>query len=178
VWFCDSLQIKKALRGLKVEVTHRGSMRRKYRITDITKQAIEELQYASSLWSDDVFCCWFVVLLGTATGLWTSKSLCNNIPFAFVCRFPVDDKGTMKSVVDYFKETYKFSIRYPKLPCLQVGSQQRPNYLPMEVCIIAEGQRYSKRLNERQITSLLQVTCQRPQDRENSILQVCVQYPK
>jgi hypothetical protein len=48
----------------------------------------------------------------------------------------------------------------------------------MEVCIIAEGQRYSKRLNERQITSLLQVTCQRPQDRENSILQVCVQYPK
>jgi eukaryotic translation initiation factor 2C len=132
VSFCDSLQIKKALRGLKVEVTHRGSMRRKYRITDITKQAIEELQ------------------------------------------FSVDDKGTMKSVVDYFKETYKFSIRYPKLPCLQVGSQQRPNYLPMEVCNIAEGQRYSKRLNERQITSLLQVTCQRPQDRENSILQVCV----
>jgi eukaryotic translation initiation factor 2C len=57
VSFCDLLQIKKALRGLKVEVTHRGSMRRKYRITDITKQAIEELQYASSLWSDDVFCC-------------------------------------------------------------------------------------------------------------------------
>jgi eukaryotic translation initiation factor 2C len=125
----DRNKIKKALRGLKVEVTHRGSMRRKYRITDITKQAIEELQ------------------------------------------FSVDDKGTMKSVVDYFKETYKFSIRYPKLPCLQVGSQQRPNYLPMEVCNIAEGQRYSKRLNERQITSLLQVTCQRPQDRENSILQ-------
>jgi eukaryotic translation initiation factor 2C len=53
----DRNKIKKALRGLKVEVTHRGSMRRKYRITDITKQAIEELQYASSLWSDDVFCC-------------------------------------------------------------------------------------------------------------------------
>jgi eukaryotic translation initiation factor 2C len=90
-----------------------------------------------------------------------------------MCRFPVDEKGTLKSVTDYFRETYKFSIRYPKLPCLQVGNQQRPNYLPMEVCKIAEGQRYSKRLNDRQITALLKVTCQRPRDRENDILQVC-----
>lgn len=35
-----------------------------------------------------------------------------------------------------------------------------------------EGQRYSKRLNERQITALLKVTCQRPQERELDILQV------
>jgi eukaryotic translation initiation factor 2C len=37
-----------------------------------------------------------------------------------------------------------------------------------------EGQRYTKRLNERQITALLKVTCQRPRDRENDILQVFV----
>ncbi|KAI3913803.1 hypothetical protein MKW92_018083 [Papaver armeniacum] len=35
----------------------------------------------------------------------------------------------------------------------------------MEVCKIVEGQRYSKRLNERQITALLKVTCQRPQEK-------------
>jgi len=35
-----------------------------------------------------------------------------------------------------------------------------------------EGQRYSKRLNERQITALLKVTCQRPLDRERDIMQV------
>lgn len=34
------------------------------------------------------------------------------------------------------------------------------------------GQRYTKRLNEKQITALLKVTCQRPKDKENDILQV------
>lgn len=101
----------------------------------------------------------------------------------------------MKSVVDYFHETYGFIIKHTQLPCLQVGNQQRSNYLPMEVnkcysfrhykldkhvnrksllqvCKIVEGQRYSRRLNERQITALLKVTCQRPHERERDIIQV------
>ncbi|XP_062226457.1 protein argonaute 1B isoform X2 [Phragmites australis] len=125
----DRVKIKKALRGVKVEVTHRGNMRRKYRISGLTSQATRELS------------------------------------------FPVDDRGTVKTVVQYFLETYGFSIQHTTLPCLQVGNQQRPNYLPMEVCKIVEGQRYSKRLNEKQITALLKVTCQRPQERELDILQ-------
>uniref|UniRef100_A0A0E0KU14 Uncharacterized protein n=1 Tax=Oryza punctata TaxID=4537 RepID=A0A0E0KU14_ORYPU len=124
----DRVKIKKALRGVKVEVTHRGNMRRKYRISGLTSQATRELS------------------------------------------FPVDDRGTVKTVVQYFLETYGFSIQHTTLPCLQVGNQQRPNYLPMEVCKIVEGQRYSKRLNEKQITALLKVTCQRPQERELDIL--------
>lgn len=47
--------------------------------------------------------------------------------------FPVDERGTMKSVVQYFQETYGFPIQHTTWPCLQVGNQQRPNYLPMEV---------------------------------------------
>ncbi|WOL18919.1 protein argonaute 1B [Canna indica] len=125
----DRVKIKKALRGVKVEVTHRGNMRRKYRISGLTSQATRELT------------------------------------------FPVDERGTMKSVVQYFQETYGFTIQHTNWPCLQVGNQQRPNYLPMEVCKIVEGQRYSKRLNERQITALLKVTCQRPHDRERDIIQ-------
>ncbi|XP_073136369.1 protein argonaute 1B-like [Henckelia pumila] len=124
----DRVKIKKALRGVKVEVTHRGNMRRKYRISGLTSQATRELT------------------------------------------FPVDERGTMKSVVEYFRETYGFVIQHTQWPCLQVGNTQRPNYLPMEVCKIVEGQRYSKRLNERQITELLKVTCQRPNERENDIL--------
>ncbi|CAK9201819.1 unnamed protein product [Sphagnum troendelagicum] len=125
----DLLKIKKALKGIKVEVTHRGSIRRKYRVSGLTNQATKDLQ------------------------------------------FPVDEEGSLKSVTDYFREMYGYIIRHPLLPCLQVGSQQRPNYLPMEVCKIVEGQRYSKRLNERQITALLKVTCQRPKEREEDILQ-------
>jgi hypothetical protein len=48
--------------------------------------------------------------------------------------------------------------------------------LKYQVCKIVEGQRYSKRLNEKQITALLKVTCQRPQEREKDIMQVIVNY--
>ncbi|CAL5209616.1 unnamed protein product [Lathyrus oleraceus] len=125
----DRIKVKKGLRGVKVEVTHRGSVRRKYRVSGLTSQPTRELV------------------------------------------FPVDENSTMKSVVEYFQEMYGFTIQYTHLPCLQVGNQKKANYLPMEACKIVEGQRYTKRLNEKQITSLLKVTCQRPRDRENDILQ-------
>ncbi|MBA0722121.1 hypothetical protein Golax_009600, partial [Gossypium laxum] len=86
--------------------------------------------------------------------------------------FPVDERGAEKSVVDYFSETYGITIQRTQWPCLQVGSQQRPIYLPMEVCKIVDGQRYSKRLNEKQITGLLEFTCQRPKNREDDILKL------
>ncbi|XP_074566393.1 protein argonaute 1C-like [Curcuma longa] len=125
----DRVKIKKALRGVRIEVTHRGNMRRKYRIFDLTSQPTSELT------------------------------------------FPVDERGNLKSVVQYFRETYGFTIQHTHFPCLQVGNKQKPNYLPMEVCKIVEGQRYSKRLNQDQITALLKGTCQAPYDRECTILQ-------
>lgn len=47
--------------------------------------------------------------------------------------------------------------------------------LHLQACKIVGGQRYTKRLNEKQITALLKVTCQRPRDRENDILQVILE---
>ncbi|CAH8321829.1 unnamed protein product [Eruca vesicaria subsp. sativa] len=123
----DRVKIKKALRGVKVEVTHQVNMRRKYRIS------------------------------GLSTG--TTREL----------TFPVDERNTQKSVVDYFYETYGLRIQHTQLPCLQVGNSNTPKYLPMEVCEIVGGQRYSKRLNAGQITALLKVTCQRPKNREEDI---------
>ncbi|XAR49048.1 hypothetical protein NMG60_11032078 [Bertholletia excelsa] len=124
----DRVKIKKALRGVKVEVTHRGHVRRKYRVSGLTSQPTRELV------------------------------------------FPVDDDSNMKSVVEYFQEMYGFTIQHTHLPCLQVGNQKKVNYLPMEACKIVRGQRYTKRLNDKQITALLRVTCQRPRDQENDIL--------
>jgi hypothetical protein len=43
VAFACAKQIKKALRGVKVEVTHRGNVRRKYRISGVTAQPTHEL---------------------------------------------------------------------------------------------------------------------------------------
>lgn len=49
--------------------------------------------------------------------------------------FPVDEEKNMKSVIEYFQEVYGYTIQYPHLPCLLVGSQKKVNYLPMEVNI-------------------------------------------
>ncbi|PRQ33295.1 putative post-transcriptional gene silencing PAZ-Argonaute family [Rosa chinensis] len=42
----------------------------------------------------------------------------------------------------------------------------------MELCSIVAGQRYTKKLNKKQVTNLLKATCQRPRDRENNITQM------
>ncbi|KAF0909917.1 hypothetical protein E2562_001181, partial [Oryza meyeriana var. granulata] len=83
-----------------------------------------------------------------------------------------DQDGTRVSVVQYFKRQYNYSLKYINWPCLQAGSDSRPTYLPMEVCSILEGQRYSKKLNERQVTGILRLACERPAQRESSILEI------
>ncbi|KAJ1694860.1 hypothetical protein LUZ63_011558 [Rhynchospora breviuscula] len=127
----DIVKINKNLKGEKVEVTHRGNVCRKYRISGLTALTTRDLT------------------------------------------FQCDEQGTMKKVVDHFREAYNHNIRYVTLPCLVVRSNARkPNYLPMEVCKIVKGQRYRKKLNENQITNLRKATCQKPIDREKNILNI------
>ncbi|XP_068651672.1 protein argonaute MEL1-like [Aristolochia californica] len=80
-----------------------------------------------------------------------------------------DEQGRSISVVRYFYERYNVPLDYVQWPCLQVGSDSRPTYLPMEVCKIVEGQKYARKLNDRQITAILKATCQRPNIREGNI---------
>ncbi|KAH9700190.1 protein argonaute 5 [Citrus sinensis] len=80
-----------------------------------------------------------------------------------------DDNATRLSVVQYFRQRYNIGLQFTSLPALVAGSEARPIYLPMELSRIAAGQRYTKRLNERQVTALLRATCQRPRDREANI---------
>ncbi|XP_010521702.1 PREDICTED: protein argonaute 5 [Tarenaya hassleriana] len=79
------------------------------------------------------------------------------------------ESGKNVTVVQYFLEKYNYRVKYPALPALQSGSDSKPAYFPMELCRIAEGQRYTKRLNERQVTAMLGATCQRPVDRERDV---------
>ncbi|KAM0928317.1 hypothetical protein ACQ4PT_002411 [Festuca glaucescens] len=91
-----------------------------------------------------------------------------NVPMSQLI-FPVDDRGTRMSVVQYFFDRYDYKLQHTNWPCLQSGSDSRPVYLPMEACKIEEGQRYSKKLNDKQVTNIFRATCQRPQQREQSI---------
>jgi eukaryotic translation initiation factor 2C len=42
----------------------------------------------------------------------------------------------------------------------------------LQVCSIVEGQRYSRKLNERQVSGILKMACERPAQREKSVLDV------
>ncbi|CAN1252733.1 Protein argonaute 5 [Linum perenne] len=86
--------------------------------------------------------------------------------------FTLEGENKSISVAEYFSQRYKIRLRYPNLPALQAGTPPKIFHLPMERCTIASGQRYTKKLNERQVTALLRATCQRPEDREKSIKQI------
>ncbi|TVU03971.1 hypothetical protein EJB05_50467 [Eragrostis curvula] len=125
----DYVKMKKALRGVRIEVTHRGDQRRKYKIADLTLTRTSQLTFEAS-------------------------------------------PGVSKTVVEYFRETYGLNLQYDFLPSVQVGSEQRPNYLPMEVCKIVPGQHYKKKLDDTQVKALMSSTCRRPNDREKDICRI------
>jgi hypothetical protein len=67
--------------------------------------------------------------------------LCNHVESCdhvvlLSCRFPLmmESGDTYDcSVMQYFKEKHKLELRYPHLPCLQVGQEKKHTYLPLEV---------------------------------------------
>ncbi|KAF9359202.1 Eukaryotic translation initiation factor 2C [Mortierella sp. AD094] len=69
-------------------------------------------------------------------------------------------------IVTYFKKTYNITLSYPSLPCVTVG---KTAILPLEVCTVVEGQRYMKKLDERQTADMIKFTSQPPAVRANNI---------
>ncbi|KAL4606452.1 hypothetical protein ACB092_09G104000 [Castanea dentata] len=47
-------------------------------------------------------------------------------------------------IVDYFREKYGKDIMYKDIPCLDLGKANKENSVPMEFCVLVEGQRYPK----------------------------------
>ena len=47
-------------------------------------------------------------------------------------------------IVDYFREKYGKDITYMDIPCLDLGKANKKNAVPMEFCVLVEGQRYPK----------------------------------
>jgi len=74
-----------------------------------------------------------------------------------------------QSVTDYFKETYGITLKYPHIPCIDVGKVSQPIYIPVELCEVPDGQKYLKKLNEKQTTEMIKFTCQLPNLREGKI---------
>lgn len=54
----------------------------------------------------------------------------------FLDRFPLqleNGQAMECTVAQYFKQKYNLQLKYPHLPCLQVGQEQKHTYLPLEV---------------------------------------------
>lgn len=54
----------------------------------------------------------------------------------FILRFPLqleNGQAMECTVAQYFKQKYNLQLKYPHLPCLQVGQEQKHTYLPLEV---------------------------------------------
>ncbi|KAG0352789.1 eukaryotic translation initiation factor 2C, 2, partial [Gamsiella multidivaricata] len=69
-------------------------------------------------------------------------------------------------IATYFKQTYNMTLNYPMLPCVTVGKSAM---LPLEVCKVVEGQRYVRKLDERQTADMIKFTSQAPHIRANGI---------
>ncbi|KAG5264999.1 hypothetical protein AALO_G00260340 [Alosa alosa] len=95
----DSQRVKftKEIKGLKVEITHCGQMKRKYRVCNVTRRPASHQTFPLQQENGQTIEC---------------------------------------TVAQYFKDKYKLVLRYPHLPCLQVGQEQKHTYLPLEVCNI------------------------------------------
>lgn len=78
--------------------------------------------------------------------------------------FP-DRDGKNLRLLHYFKDHYGYDVEYRNLPCLQI-SRRKPCYLPMELCVICEGQKFFGKLSDDQTVKLLKIGCQRPSQRK------------
>ncbi|XP_015943864.2 protein argonaute 7 [Arachis duranensis] len=79
-----------------------------------------------------------------------------------------DRDGRNLRLLTYFKDHYNYDIQFRKLPCLQI-SRSKPCYLPMELCVICEGQKFLGKLSDDQTARILKMGCQRPGERKTII---------
>ncbi|CAN6997728.1 hypothetical protein IGI04_018934 [Brassica rapa subsp. trilocularis] len=89
----------------------------------------------------------------------------------------IDEKGNepprKTSIVEYFRIKYGKDIVHKNIPCLDLGKNGRQNLVPMELCILVEGQVYPKeRLGRNSALWLKTLSLVNPQQRRRNILKM------
>nr|AJA90771.1 Argonaute 4 [Ginkgo biloba] len=96
-----------------------------------------------------------------------SEQICRNQLFPLKTRNGDSEPKVVEvTVLDYFINQRRTPLKFSAdLPCVDVGRAKRPNYLPIELCEILPGQRYTKSLTTPQRTALVEQSRQRPEER-------------
>ncbi|KAJ4896721.1 Protein argonaute 2 [Raphanus sativus] len=77
------------------------------------------------------------------------------------------------SIVDYFRIKYGKDIAHKNIPCLDLGKNGRQNLVPMELCVLVEGQIYPKEgLDKDSALWLKKLSLVNPQQRQKNILKM------
>jgi eukaryotic translation initiation factor 2C len=65
---------------------------------------------------------------------------------------------------EYFKKAYGQQLAYPNIIGVQVGSKERDEVIPTELCCIAGDQRYTRKLPPEFLPSMVKFSSKSPQD--------------
>ncbi|PHT55531.1 Protein argonaute 2 [Capsicum baccatum] len=76
-------------------------------------------------------------------------------------------------LVDYFRDKYQREIRYKDLPSVELGKGDKKNQVPLELCVLVEGQRYPKEhLDKDTALFLKNISLARPLERRETICEM------
>ena len=67
-------------------------------------------------------------------------------------------------LTNYFREKWGKEIVQKGIPCLKLGNGKKPNYVPMECCVLAEDRRFPKEQLGKEAARQLKDLCLRPPD--------------
>jgi len=84
-------------------------------------------------------------------------------------KFQVGRSDQEDTVCNYFQNRYGIRLRFPYLPCIIADNPKKHIYMPLEVCEIIEGQKFSRKLNDKQTSDMIKFTCQPPNKRADAI---------
>ena len=67
-----------------------------------------------------------------------------------------DMSGRTITVADYFRNELNQNLKYPRLPCIRVGSKKskKKMFFPMEMCSISEDQKVTK-MGEKETSAII-----------------------
>ncbi|RHY33456.1 hypothetical protein DYB32_001639 [Aphanomyces invadans] len=82
--------------------------------------------------------------------------------------FFADLEGNQQSVAAYFESKY-YRLKHPEWPCVQTGSKNKPQHLPLEVCVTTGTQKSIRKETPNQVAAMIKQTCTPPDDRRRKI---------
>ncbi|RAL03580.1 putative RNA interference and gene silencing protein (Qde2) [Aspergillus ibericus CBS 121593] len=77
--------------------------------------------------------------------------------------------GKYISVAEFFKNIYGINVD-SRMPVVNVGTKEKPSYLPVEVCHVEPGQQANTKLSPEQTKSMLEFAVQSPKTNAESIV--------